>query len=148
MYVNMLCLVFVVPFPEVSILPFSSIEGAMVGSPQEIHCIVSTVSGVDPRLVSITWMGPGGDTITNDSRVNISPITLINDNYISTIEFTYLLEGDEGVYTCNVTILETKESDYTEIKKLSGEWYSSAHLFELVEIFESQLLPIVLLTIY
>ena len=113
-------LLFLVPTPDVSIVPYRSIDGALVGSPQEIHCTVSTVSGVEPHLVLISWIGPGGDTITNDTRVTISP-TVANDNaYISTLEFTHLMEGDEGIYTCDVMILETEESDYVEMQNLTG----------------------------
>ena len=93
----------------------------MVGSPQEIHCTVSTVSGVELSSVMISWMGPGGDTIRNDSRVTISPIISINNDYISTLEFTYLMEGDEGTYTCNVMILETIGSDTITINNLTGK---------------------------
>ena len=83
---------------------------------------MNTVSGVEFSSVMISWMGPGGDTITNDSRVTISPITSINNNYISTLEFTYLMEEDKGIYICNVTILETEASDVVEIKNLTGEY--------------------------
>jgi len=104
------------------VIPFEPLQGAMVGSPQEIHCIVSTVSGVEPHLVMISWMGPGGDTMTNDSRVTINPIVSINNDYISTLEFTYLMEGDEGVYTCDVMILETTASEIIEIGNLTGKF--------------------------
>ena len=83
----------------------------MVGSPQDIQCIVSTVSGVELSSVMISWMGPGGESITNDSRVTISPTTSSGNNYTSNLLFTYLMEGDEGMYTCNVIILETNISD-------------------------------------
>ena len=112
---------FAVPTPDISILPFGSIIDGMVGSPQEIHCTVSTVSGVELSSVMISWMGPGGDTITNNSRVTISPIISVNNDYISTLEFTYLMEGDEGIYTCDVMILETEASDYIELNNLTGE---------------------------
>ena len=36
-----------VPTPTVSITPSGPIQGAMVGSPQDIQCTVSTVSGVE-----------------------------------------------------------------------------------------------------
>ena len=83
----------------------------MVGSPQDIQCIVSTVSGVELSSVIISWMRPGGESITNDSRVTISPITSSSNNYTTSLQFTYLMEGDEGMYTCNVIILETNISD-------------------------------------
>ena len=92
----------------------------MVGSPQDIQCIVSTVSGVELSSVMISWMGPGGESITNDSRVTISPTTSSDNNYTSSLQFTYLMEGDEGMYTCNVMILETNASHYTDLQNLTG----------------------------
>ena len=92
----------------------------MVGSPEEMHCIVNTVSGVELSSVMISWMGPGGDNFANDSRVTISPTVSVNNNYISTLGFTYLMEGDEGVYECNVMILETTVTKIIEIKNLTG----------------------------
>ena len=108
------------PNPIISIIPHLTFE-ATVGSPQDIQCIVSTVSGVEFSTVMINWMGPGGDSITNDSRVTISPTTSSSNNYTSSLQFTYLMEGDEGMYTCNVIILETTESSTTEMK-LIGEY--------------------------
>ena len=92
----------------------------MVGSPQDIQCIVSTVSGVELSSVMISWMGPGGESITNDSRVIISPTTSSGNNYTSSLQFTYLMEGDEGTYTCNVVILETNASSFTDVTNLTG----------------------------
>ena len=93
----------------------------MVGSPQDIQCIVSTVSGVELSSVMISWMGPGGESITNDTRVTISPTTSSGNNYTSSLQFTYLMEGDEGMYTCSVMILETISSQSTDINNLTGE---------------------------
>ena len=93
----------------------------MVGSPQDIQCIVSTVSGVELSSVMISWMGPGGESITNDSRVTISPTTSSGNNYTSSLQFIYLMEGDEGMYTCNVMILETNVSSIREMK-LNGDY--------------------------
>ena len=93
----------------------------MVGSPQDIQCIVSTVSGVELGSVMISWMGPGGESITNDSRVTISPITSSGNNFTSSLQFTYLMEGDEGVYTVSVTILDTVKLQTVEIDSLNGK---------------------------
>ena len=92
----------------------------MVGSPQDIQCIVSTVSGVELSSVLINWMGPGGESITNDSRVTISPITYSSHNYTSNLQFTYLMEGDDGMYACDVMILEINESYYIDLQNLTG----------------------------
>ena len=102
----------------------------MVGSPQVINCTVSTVSGVESSLVMISWVGPEGDSIISDysvtigsaggpiingGRVIISPTTSSSNTYTSSLQFTYLMEGDEGTYTCAVMILETSAVDSIEI---------------------------------
>ena len=104
------------------LLPSDPIQGAMVGSPQDIQCIVSTVSGVELSSVMIGWMGPGGESITNDSRVTISPTTSSGNNYTSSLQFTYLMEGDEGMYTCNVMILDISISDVISMNNLGSKW--------------------------
>ena len=116
-------MLFLVPTPTIDTLslPSDPIQGAMVGSPQDIQCIVSTVSGVELSSVMISWMGPGGEFITNDSRVTISPTTSGGNNYTSSLQFTYLMKGDEGMYTCNVMILETSASNVIIINSLAGK---------------------------
>ena len=112
-----------VPTPIITTLslPSDPIQGAMVGSPQDIQCIVSTVSGVELSSVMISWMGPGGESIINDSRVIISPTTLSSKNYTSNLQFTFLMEGDEGMYTCNVMILDTTISDVIAINNIASK---------------------------
>ena len=95
----------------------------MVGSPQDIQCIVSTVSGVELSSVMISWMRPGGESITNNSRVTISPTTSSGNNYTSSLQFTYLMEGDEGMYTCNVMILDTTASELFTLSNLISMSY-------------------------
>ena len=106
-----------VPAPNVTISPPGLIQGAMVGSPQMIQCTVNTVNGVESSSVMITWMGPRGDTITSDSRVNISG----SSGLMSTLNFMYLMEGDDGTYTCNVMILETSGSASVVLGTLTSE---------------------------
>ena len=91
---------------------------AIVGRPHVINCTVSTVSGVESSSVMISWIGPGGGSIISDSRVTIIPTTSSGNNYTSNLQFAYLMEGDEGTYTCNVMILETSESQSVELKQL------------------------------
>ena len=91
-----------------------------MGSPQVISCTVSTVSGVESSSVMISWMGPRG-IITNDSTVTISPTTSSGNNYASSLQFTYLMEGDDGIYTCNVMISGTGGSDSIEIQLLASK---------------------------
>ena len=104
-----------VPPPTVTISPSGPIQGAMVGSPQVINCTVSTVSGVESSLVMFNWMGPGGGPITTDCRVTIDSTVISINTYTSYLQFDYLVEGDEGTYTCNVMILEASGSDSAEL---------------------------------
>ena len=104
----------------------------MVGSPQDIQCIVSTVSGVELSSVMISWMGPGGESITNDSRVTIGPTTSSGNNYTSNLQFTYLMEGNEGIYACKVMILEAKNFTSLEITNLTGKTYGNHCLTYLI----------------
>ena len=113
----------IVPTPTVTISPSGLIQGAMVGSPQVINCTVRTVSGVESSLVMISWMGPGGkiETDVSNSRMSIESVTDEGNNmYTSSLQFTYLMEGDEGTYTCNVMILETSGSQSVELQSLTG----------------------------
>ena len=122
MYIYYYSFLYVVPTPDVSFAPFGPITGEMVGSPQDIHCTVSTVEGVELSAVMISWTGPGGDTITTDSRVTISATISSGNDFISTLQFAYLMEGDEGIYTCSVMILETSASNGIEIINLVGKY--------------------------
>ena len=109
-----------VPTPTVTISPSGPIQGAMVGSPQVISCTVSTVSGVQSSLVMISWMGPGGSINTTNGRVSIGSVTDDGNNmYTRNLQFTYLMEGDEGTYTCNVMILNTGGSQSVELQSLN-----------------------------
>ena len=93
----------------------------MVGSPQVINCTVSTVSGVESSSVMISWRGPG-NIATSDGRIfSIGSVTDDGNNmYTRSLQFTYLMERDEGTYTCNVMILETSGSQSVELQSLTG----------------------------
>ena len=111
-----------VPTPTVTISPSGPIQGAMVGSPQVINCRVSTVNGVESSSVMINWMGPGGVITTTNGRVSIGSVTDDGNNmYTKSLQFTYLMEGDEDTYTCNVMILDTSGSQSVELQSLTSE---------------------------
>ena len=113
---------YVVPDPRVLMLPSGSIQGATVGSPQAIECVVSTVSGVKLSSVMISWMGPNGSLTTDSSRIIINPVTSLGNNFTSSIHFIYLMEGDEGIYTCNIMILETTQSGVVDLGRLTCKY--------------------------
>ena len=101
------------------IFPAGPIQGVTIGSVQAIVCMVSTVSGVELSSVMISWMGPDRSLITNNSRIIVNPVTSFGNNYTSGLHFIYLMEGDEGIYTCNVNILETTQTSSVELGNLT-----------------------------
>ena len=121
MYVNMNSNFLLVPTPTITMRPLGSIQGALVGSPQNIRCIVSTISGVGLSSVKISWTGPGGGSIANNDRVTISPTTSSGNDYTSSLQFTYLMEGDEGTYTCKVVIVNARNSISLQLSRLTSK---------------------------
>ena len=107
-----------VPMPIVILSPSGPIQNATVGSELVINCTVSTVSGVESSVVTISWMGPGGGSIMNDCRVTISSTTSSGNNYTSSLRFSTLLQGDKGNYICNVIILNTVASQSVELQSI------------------------------
>ena len=95
----------------------------MVGSPQDIDCIVNTtVPGVSS--VSISWTGPGKVPImSNTNRVTISLTTSSGIIFNSSLQFDYLTEDDEGTYTCNVMILDASVNQSIELQSLTGKYF-------------------------
>ena len=111
-----------VPDPTVLISPPGPIQGTTVGSPLGIQCIVNTVSGVEFSSVMINWMIPNGNDITDTSRIIVNPVTSFGNNYTSGLHFIYLKEGDEGMYTCNVMILDNTQSAVIELDSLTCKY--------------------------
>ena len=92
-----------------------------MSSLQVINCTASTISGVESSSVMISWMGPRGAITTTNGTVSIGSVTDNGNNmYTRSLQFTYLMEGDEGTYTCNVMILDTSGSQSVVIQLLLG----------------------------
>ena len=105
---------YLIPALQIFVSPSHTIQSAMVGDTLSIHC-VATVSGVDPSSIMYSWVGPG------DSGVPISTTSINNTHASSSIQFTYLMEGDDGTYTCNVMILGTNGSVSVVLGPLASE---------------------------
>ena len=79
---------------------------------QDITCEVTITSTIDPDTVEQTWTN-ADSTITADNRITI--VTNVTENpfsftYTTIIQFAYLMEGDEGNYTCIVEADDMMES--------------------------------------
>ena len=120
-------MMFIVPVPKISLQPSGYLQG-VVGEMQDIICSVTITSIIDPDTVELTWTN-ADSIITTDNRVTI--ITNITENpfsftYTTIIQFVYLLEGDEGNYTCNVEVDDIMESHSIILENL-GSMYASIH---------------------
>jgi len=110
--------IFLVPTPRISAQPNNSLQ-SIVGEAQDIICSITITSAIDPDLVELTWTRDDS-SITTDNRVTILP-TNVTENpssftYTTIIQFAYLMEGDEGKYTCNVTVEDMMESQSTALQ--------------------------------
>lgn len=80
---------------------------------QDIICSVTITSAVDPSSVELIWTN-ASSIVTSDDRVTIMPTNITANlhsfTYTTTIQFAYLMEGDEGSYTCNVVVDQMMES--------------------------------------
>ena len=93
-----------------------------MGSSENIQCTVSTVSGLESSSVMISWMGPGGNIDATNGRVSIGSVTDDGNNmYTRSLQFTYLMEGDEGTYTCNVMIHDASGSLSINLQSLTSK---------------------------
>ena len=123
-----LCIFSVVPDFITEISSTGTLQGVTVGNNQTIQCRITTASGVAVNSVMVTWIGPRGMPIYNSSRMIIIPVMLSHtsnssiNTFTSSLQFMYLMEGDEGTYVCNVSILQTNAFMETELGALQGRY--------------------------
>ena len=107
------------PVLRISIQPSGYLQG-VAGEMQVITCSITITSTIDPDSVDLTWTN-ADSIISADNRVTI--ITNITENpssftYTTIIQFAYLMEGDEGNYTCNVEVDDMMESNSITLDNL------------------------------
>ena len=54
--------------------------------------------------------------------MTISSTTYSGNDSSSTLRFDRLMEGDEGIYVCKVTILDATGIDYINMSNITGEF--------------------------
>jgi len=99
------------------------VHNTAIGSPLKIHCTVNTADHIsNSDDVTISWTRLNG-AITNDSRLTIIPTVSNGTNHISTLQFSYLSEDDEGLYECSTTVLgyEENKTASVELTNLTSE---------------------------
>ena len=107
-----------VPVPKLRTQPSGFFSGR-IGEMQDIICSVTITSTVDSSTVELTWTN-ASSIITSDNRVTITSTNITANlhsfTYTTTIQFAYLMEGDEGSYTCNVVVDDMMESSTTVLQ--------------------------------
>ena len=99
----------------------------MVGEIQDIVCSVTTAITTDTSEVTLTWVGPDG-IIIEDDRVSIIPTFADGNTYTTILQFNYLMEGDEGVYTCDVMIGENIITLTVELQNIISKYMITINL--------------------
>ena len=86
------------------------VEGTYI----DLVCTVTINDAVNTDVnVNIEWSCNGGSPLINSSDYSISPISLISDQYISTIRIEELMTSDNGAtYSCSVSIQPSSLSSY------------------------------------
>ena len=94
-----------------------------LGVSYEIHCTAYTDEMINPNNATLSWTGPNG-TITNDSRLIITPTISNGTSHASTLQFSYLSESDEGEYSCNLVMFGTElsGSESFELQNFTGKF--------------------------
>ena len=109
-----------VPVPRISFQPSDYLQG-VVGEMQDITCSVTITSSIDPDSVELTWTN-ADSIITADNRVIIISANITENpfsfTYTTTIQFAYLMEGDEGNYTCILEVDDMIETHSTTLENL------------------------------
>ena len=98
--------------PRILLRP-NDLQQGIIGEAHELVCSIVISSTVQTSSVNLTW-----NFTSNDNRVTVIPTTITTDDsigiiYTTVIQFAYLMEGDEGNYTCTATVEENSgESIY------------------------------------
>ena len=100
----------IVPTPVITTYKRTPAEITMNDFTQLIGCRATTVIGVELNAIKFSWTGPSGNAITNTTRVSLLPKYQHLNNFSSEVLFDYITEGDQGIYTCTVTILDVRLS--------------------------------------
>ena len=106
--------------PVITIMTSGPLQGTIVGDPLIISCTAIFVLNV-----SFVWIGPDGQSVTTGAnRVVIPTTTSSGNNHTSSLQFSYLMEGDEGTYTCHGTVMGVIRSNSATIGDLNGMYFT------------------------
>ena len=102
--ISLLCLkMLLAPTPKIFLRP-NYLQQGVTGEQHDLACLVVLSSTAQSSSVILTW-----NFTSNDDRVTVIPTTITTDDsigiiYTTVIQFDYLMEGDEGNFTCTLII--------------------------------------------
>ena len=102
---------YIAPSPRIFLRP-NRLQQGIIGEATDLVCLIAISFAEQSNSIILTW-----NFTSNDNRVTVIPTTITTDDsigiiYTTVIQFAYLMEGDEGNYTCDVTIDEDS-GEYT-----------------------------------
>ena len=108
MYIHM----YTAPTPRI-FLRSHYLQQGIIGEAHDLVCLIAISSTAPSIPVILIW-----NLTSSDDRITVIPTTITTDDsigiiYTTVIQFAYLMEGDEGNYTCTLTIEgDTLESTF------------------------------------
>ena len=117
-FINIFIRTYVAPTPRIFLRPTYFQQGT-IGEQLDLVCSIVLSSTAQTSSVNLTW-----NFTSNDNRVTVIPTTITTDDsigiiYTTVIQFAYLLEGDEGNYSCTVMIEEVLAESTYYLKSIS-----------------------------
>ena len=93
-----------------------------MGGSHEIQCKVNFNKVINASIIKVTWRGPNNDTILTNNRTTINTTASADNNHTSTLQFQYLIEEDQGLYTCHIEVLNYTKSGFFKLEKFSSKF--------------------------
>ena len=109
---------YVAPTPRIFLKP-NYLQQGVAGQTLQLVCSIILSSTAETSSVNLTW-----NFNSNDNRVTVIPTTITTDDsigilYTTVIQFAYLMEEDEGNYTCTTAIEEDSADSNFDLKIIS-----------------------------
>ena len=98
------------------------------GTTLDLTCTITlNTTGVDTAVIGERQFS--GTTGSEDSRVTLSPLEMVQDDFITTLTFNPVGSADGGLYTCSATVssdLSVPNSQYISTSEPTEDPYNLA----------------------
>ena len=109
--------------PLVTISPSETLQVAVVGGSHTMQCTAAVGAEAQNSDITFYWIGPDGNGIVSNNRINISSKTFNGVNeHASILWLSDIMEEDEGTYVCSVTAFAKTAAALTTLDIIQGNW--------------------------